>query len=174
MTTTTRPLARRALAALAASWCLALPIALAATPPSVGATDVPFADGVDRAGIDLAWDDGLVLVLGAAGQGALGDALVPAYDTAALPTDALGRVVAAASLEAVGIVEAFEGGLAFEVADVEDVDAVVRAFALRLGELGFGVDHRLGERTFSFERDGVAYRAVFGAAEGGLRVYLGS
>jgi hypothetical protein len=173
MTPTARPTSLRLLTALAAAVCLAPPIALAATPPTVRATDVPFADGVGGAGIDLAWDDGLVLVLGVGGQGALGDALVPAYDTAVLPTDALGSVVAAASLEALGIVEAFAGGLAFVVADVDDVDAVVRAFAMRLGELGCRVDHRLGARVFSFERDGVAYRAVFGAAEGGLQVYLG-
>jgi hypothetical protein len=155
---------------LAAALLWSLPTATAAEL-RVDASSVPFADGVDLAGVDLAWDDGLVLRLGAEG-GALGDAVVPDYDAAALPTDALGRVRGADGVSLSGVASAYPGGVVLTHAG-RPIDALVAAYAERLATLGFAVDARVGERSFAFERAGETYRAVFGAAAEGVAVYLG-
>jgi len=147
------------------------PFAAATGAPSVDASGVLFADAtVAEAGIDLAWADGLVVTLGAPGDGALGDASYsPASD---LPTNALGDVVTAEALSRTGLVESYPDGVAF-VTTATSVDAVTAAFAERLASLGFAVEHEPGARSFGFSRGGEAYRAVFGAHAGGVSVYLG-
>jgi len=157
--------------ALATSLLWSLPTSHAAAAPRVDARSVAFADGVDLAGVDLAWDDGLVLRLGAEG-GALGDAVVPDYDVDALPTDALGRVLEADGAAATGLASAYPGGVVLTHAGT-GIDALVAAYAERLATLGFTVDPHVGARAFAFEREGRSYRAVFGAAADGVAVYLG-
>jgi hypothetical protein len=170
--------ARTTTLALAAAILLALPIASAAGAPRVDASAVPFADaevfaeyGAHAAGIDLAWSDGLVLNLGAPGQGHLGDAQFSSL--ADLPTNAVGEVVTDDAVRQTGLVAGYPGGVVFTL-DATSPDAVTAAFAERLADLGFAVAHDAGGRTLLFERDGRAYRAVFGSHANGVQVYLGN
>jgi hypothetical protein len=174
----TTPPIRTTTLALVASLLLALPIASATSAPHVDASAVPFADaavfseyGTFAAGIDLAWDEGLVLNLGAPGQGHLGD--VQFSNLADLPTNALGEIVTAEAVRKTGLVSNYPGGVVF-TASGTSVDAVTAAFAKRLAELGFTVDHEAGARTLLLEHDGHVYRAVFGAHANGVQVYLGN
>ena len=163
----------RTMLALAASLSLALPFALAqGAAPRIDAGSVPFADGVTLAGVDLAWHDGLVLVLGTEGLGALGDVVIPAYDATALPSDALGRIQVAEVVARSGLATPYVGGVAF-VQSGSAIDALADLYAARLAELGFDVSHAAGERQLAFHRDGLTYRAVFGTTEDGIQVYLG-
>lgn len=148
------------------------PFAAAAGAPSVDASHVLFGDAtVIEAGIDLAWDDGLVVVLGAPGEGALGDAsFVPAND---LPTNAVGEIISAEALRRTGLVSNYANGVMFTTTSTS-VDAVTAAFAERLAALGFAIDHAPGARDFRFTQDGDSYRAVFGAHADGVTVYLGN
>ncbi|MBW6455056.1 MAG: hypothetical protein K0A98_04145 [Trueperaceae bacterium] len=147
------------------------PLAAAADAPTIDASGVLFADAtVAEAGIDLDWADGLVVTLGAPGDGALGDASYsPASD---LPTNALGGVVTAQALGRTGLVVAYPSGVAF-VTTATSVDGVTAAFAERLASLGFAVEHEPAARSFDFSRGGETYRAVFGAHAEGVSVYLG-
>ncbi len=175
-TRTALPIRTTTLALVAALW-LALPIAFAANAPRVDAYAVPFGNadvfteyGAHAAGIDLTWDDGLVLALGAPGEGALGDAQFS--HLADLPTNAVGEVVTDDAARQTGLVSDYQGGVIFTVS-AGSVDAVTAAFAERLADLGFTIDRDAGARTLLFERDGHAYRAVFGAHADGVQVYLG-
>jgi hypothetical protein len=170
--------ARTTTLALAAAILLALPIASAASTPRVDASAVPFADtavfsdyGAFAAGIDLAWNDGLVLSLGAPGEGPLGDAQFSSL--ANLPTNAVGEVVADDAVRQTGLVADYPGGVVFTL-NATSADAVTAAFAERLANLGFTVAPDAGGGTLQFERDGQAYRAVFGAHANGVQVYLGN
>jgi len=174
---TTLPIRTTTLALVAALW-LALPTASAAGAPHVDASAVPFADaavfteyGAFAAGIDLAWREGLVLILGSPGEGPLGDANFS--DLADLPTNALGEVVTDEAARRTGLVSAYPGGVVFTVS-ASSVDAVTAAFAERLADLGFTVDRDADARTLLLEHDGHAYRAVFGAHPSGVQVYLGN
>ena len=172
----TRPISatalRRTCLSLVASALLALPVAHASSAFAVDASAAPLAAGVAAFGVDLAWDGGLVLVLSEAGTGALGDMALSDHATDALPTDALGRILTgdAPRIVAPGLVE--PGGFTF-VQDASHVEDVVQAYAARLTELGFTVRRHAGERTFTFANGEVAYRAVFGAVDGGVQVFLG-
>ena len=175
-TRTAPPIRTTTLALVAALW-LALPITSAANAPRVDASAVPFADaaaftayGAYAAGIDLTWDDGLVLRLGAPGEGALGDA--PFSGIGDLPTNAVGEVVTYEAVRRTGLASDYPGGVVFTTS-AGPVDAVTAAFAARLAALGFTIDRNAGPHTLLVERDGHAYRAVFGAHENGVQVYLG-
>jgi len=164
-------------AALVAALLAALPLA-SAGGPLVDATAVPFDDvsaftdyGAFAAGVDLTWDDGFVLTLVAPGEGALGDAGFAAFGD--LPTDAHGDVLTSEAIRRTGLVESYPGGVTFVMTGTS-VDAVADAFAGCLASLGFTLDREEGARAFSFSRDGESYRAVFGGAADGVRVYLGS
>jgi hypothetical protein len=174
--TRTAPTSRLGILALTALLAI-LPLASAAAP-TVDASAVPFGDasvftdyGTFAAGIDLAWDDGLVLTFVAPGGGILGDARFE--DAGELPTNALGDVVAAEALRRTGLVQTYPDGVAF-VTTATSVDAVTAAFAERLASLGFTVEREAGARSFRFSRGGEDYRAVFGAHGEGVQVYLGS
>jgi len=154
-----------------------LPLASAAAP-IVDAAAVPFDDagvftdyGTFAAGIDLAWDDGLVLMFVAPGAGALGDARFASFGD--LPTNALGQAVTEEALGRTGLVESYPNGVAF-VTTATSVDAVTAAFAARLASLDFAVDVTTGARSFEFSRGAETYRAVFGAHADGVQVYLGN
>lgn len=175
--TRTAPPIRTTTLTLVATLLLALPIASAASAPRVDASAVPFADaavfteyGANVAGIDLTWDAGLVLSLGAPGEGPLGDAQFSSLT--GLPTNAAGEVVTYEAVRRTGLVSDYPGGVVFTTS-AGSVDAVTTAFAARLAALGFTIDHDAGPHTLLVERDGHAYRAVFGAHENGVQVYLG-
>jgi len=163
---------RRTCLSLAASALLALPVAHASSAFAVDASAAPLAAGVATIGVDLAWDGRLVLVLSEAGTGALGDVALSDNATDTLPTDALGRILTGDALRLVAPGLIGPGGITF-VQDTSHVDALVQAYAARLIELGFAVDRHAGERAFTFANAEVAYRAVFGAVDGGVQVFLG-
>ncbi len=176
-TRTTRSL-RTTTLALAAALLLAVPFAAAAGAPRVDASAVPFADadvfeayGAFAAGIDLAWSDGLVLSLGAPGAGALGNA--PFSGVGNLPTNAVGEIMTAEAVSRTGLVSDYPGGFVFTVG-AGSVDAVAAAFAGRLSDLGLAIAPSADGRTLLVERDGHAYRIVFGAHASGVQVYLGN
>jgi hypothetical protein len=179
-TTTNRPARtlRHAVALVLAAAVLALPLAFAAEPIGVDATAVPFADldpsDAYLVGVDLALEDGqLVLVFSAGGEGALGDAIVPAADPDGYPVNALGDVVIDEALVRSELVVAEPGGFTF-VQDGADVIDTATAYARALAELGFEVAHETGARIVDFGHGGDAYRATFGVVDGGVRVYLGA
>jgi hypothetical protein len=174
--TRTAPTSRLGILALTALLAT-LPL-VSAGAPVVDAAAVPFGDadafadyGAFVAGIDVAWDDGLVLTFVAPGEGALGDARFEAVGD--LPTNALGDVVTAEALRRTGLVDTYPDGVAF-VTTATSVDAVTAAFAERLASLGFTIDREAGARSFRFSRGGEDYRAVFGAHAEGVQVFLGS
>lgn len=163
----------RSLPALSLLVALALPTALANAPLRVDAPAAPFADDVAAVGVDLAWDDGLVLVLAAEGVGALGDAIVPIVDADGLPTDALGRVLPGEAIERSGVVVATSGGVTF-LLEGDDARSAAADFSERLTALGFGVDDANDGRVLTFERDGRTFRASFAVHDDGVAVYVGT
>ncbi len=162
----------RPMTALALTIALATPAALAANHLSVSATSAPFAEAPDLVGLDLAWDAGLVIVLGDEGTGGLGDAMVPNASVEPLPTDALGSVIVDEALGRTGVLAERAGGVQF-VVDATSPGALADAFAARLEALGFGVAATPSGRVLTFERDGASYRATFATQATGVQVYIG-
>lgn len=162
-----------------AAWLAALallPVGLAAAPVTVDASGVAFADVesgvVATAGIELAHDGGWVVAFGAAGEGALGDAIVTGT-LGTLPTDALGSILLDEALARVSLVEHVGDGVTF-VVDGTSVSAVADAFAAAFQALGGEVRADLAAHVLTVSTSDGTLRAVFGSAPGGVRVYLGS
>lgn len=67
----------------------------------------------------------------------------------------------------------YVGGVTFKIEDAS-VASLVSALRDRLVDIGFDVGECApGGRMFCFTRDGVTYRAVLHAEDGGTTVYLG-
>jgi hypothetical protein len=158
--------------AVATTLALALSIAYATGTVRLDPSGLDFASQVGSAGVDLAWDDGLFVVLVVADTTPIGNLDLPGYAAGALPTDALGRITPYEAVTRLGFITTYPGGVSF-VQQGTNVDAVMRGYAERLTELGFTVVHEAGASALSVHRDGHELRAVFGADEAGVMVYLG-
>jgi len=163
---------RRPAVAVATTLVLAFSIATATSTVRLDPSGVDFASQVGSAGVHLAWDAGLLVALVAADTTPVGNLDLPAYVAGALPTDALGRIMPDEAVTRLGFITTYPGGVSF-VQQGTNVDAVMRAYAERLAELGFTVVHEAGVSMLSVHRDGNVLRAVFGADEAGVKVYLG-
>ena len=163
-------IARRALIVLIGT---ALTTAFAALPLAVDATAVPFADEPSTVTVDLHLADALVVVLGADGVG-IGPVIVPEPELAADANGALDRVPTITALHRSDVIEDVHTGVVY-LHDTADVRAVARAYAERLGELGFevSVDGPILHAT----NGDLTYRVVVGLDEfdgdHAVRVYVG-
>ncbi len=163
---------RRPTVAVATIMALAFTIAYAGSTLQIDASGVDFASQVGTAGIELAWDDGLVLTLTAADTTSVGNLVLPSYDAGELPTDALGRIMTAEAVTRLDFLNGYADGASF-VHQGTSVETVMRQFADRLVELGLEVAREAGASALSVHHAGQELRAVFGATEGGVTVYLG-
>lgn len=163
---------RRSALAAAAALALSMPIAHATGTVRLDPSGVDFASQVVAAGIDLTWEDGLVVTLVTADTTPIGNLDLPGYEAGTLPTDALGRIRPDEAVTRLGAITSYPGGVVF-VQQGASVDAVMRAFAERLAELGFAVAQEAGVPTLTVHRDGHELRAVFGTDAAGVVVYLG-
>jgi hypothetical protein len=129
---------------------------------------------LDKVGLDLAYEDGLVVVVTAKGKGALGDASVAKYGVDDLPVNALEDHDLDGCACWIEAVTEYAGGVTFEIADAS-VASLITTLRARLTEIGFEVGEGgpPGARMFFFTRDGVTYRAVLHAEADGTSVYLG-
>lgn len=175
--TTTSPTLRPTIARLA-TWLAALallPAALAA-PVAIDAAGIAFSDieagDAASAGVDLAYDGGWVVVFGAPGAGALGDAVVAGVHDV-LPVDALGAVVIDEALARIALVEHVGDGVAF-VLDAASPAAAAASFAAAFEALGGDVTADTTGHVLTVVTASGVVRAVFGADVDGIRVYLGS
>jgi hypothetical protein len=158
----------KALLALA----LALAVPLASAQVTVDSTGVAYQDGVTTVGVSVGWDGDLVIAFGASDAG-LPKAMLPAYVAADLAVDALGRIDPAAAERAIDWLQRYPTGIAFHV-DAVSPSAVAAAFAAHLSEAGFTVVAEPDGSALRFGVGPLTYRAVFGASEAGVVVYLGS
>lgn len=175
--TTTSPTLRPTIARLA-TWLAALallPAALAA-PVAIDAAGIAFSDieagDAASAGVDLAYDGGWVVVFGAPGAGALGDAVVAGVHDV-LPVDALGAVVIDEALARIALVEHVGDGVTF-VLDAASPAAAAATFASSFDALGGHVEADLAAHVLTVTTEHGTIRAVFGVEADGVRVYLGS
>jgi hypothetical protein len=144
------------------------------------APDMVFVDAEDdeepleKVGLDLVYDDGLVVIVTAEGKGALGNAAIASYAVDDMPLNALEEHDLDRCAKWIGAVTEYVGGVIFEVEDVS-VASLASTLQARLVDIGFEVAEGAppGGRIFFFTRDGVTYRAVFQAEAGGTSVYLG-
>ena len=162
---------RHILASLA--FAAGIGIAAAAAPLSYDASAVPFDDGASTVALDLRWDNGLVLVFGAA-AGTAADVVVPNTDTSSYQTFALGRIDATIAPTRSGLVDDVRSGLVVQH-DGHDMTGLRASYAQRLRDLGFEVWADVSNpRTLHAAIAGFTYRLVFSYDDGGIRTYIGS
>jgi hypothetical protein len=161
------------------AWALVLIFAFATTTASATGhlrltadPDVDFEDDdLDTVGIDFDFDGDFLIVLRPEGEGALGDATVPGYNEDALPQNALENLDLDGCACFVDVVHKYPGGYTFRIDTMNRNEVRTKAMA-RLAEIGCDIE-QVGANVFRFTRDGISYRAVFNATEGGTLVYVG-
>ena len=166
---------RITLVALLTAIALFAASALALNPIGIDCGTMPFdddGDAVEKVGVDLALDGGLVLVLTEEDEGTLGNVLVPSYDPDDLPEDAMERVVARRFLCRTCIAKREVNGLTFVLDDVNRAEAETTTLA-RLDAIGCTVGEAFADHGYGLTCNGEALRVVFSARETGTQIYLG-
>jgi hypothetical protein len=163
-----------ALALLLSAALAANEVRIASAPDMVYVDAEDDQEPLDKVGLDLAYEDGLVVIVTAEGKGALGDVSVAEYGVDDLPINALEDHDIDRCATWIAAVTEYAGGVTFEVEDVR-VASLVSTLKARLADIGFEVGEGgpPGARMFFFTRDGVTYRAVLHAEADGTSVYLG-
>jgi hypothetical protein len=146
-------------------------VRIASAPDMVYVDAEDDEEPLEKVGLDLVYDDGLVVIVTAEGHGALGNVAVASYGVDDLPINALEDHDLDRCATWIGAVTEYAGGVIFEVEDVS-VASLVSTLQARLVDIGFEVAEG-APRMFFFTRDGVTYRAVFQAEGAGTSVYLG-
>jgi hypothetical protein len=149
-------------------------VRIASAPDMVYVDAEDDQEPLESIGLDLAYEDGLVVIVTAEDEGALGNATIASYDVDDLPIDALEDHDLDRCATWIAAVTEYAGGVIFEVEDV-GVASLVSTLQARLADIGFEVVEGAppGARMFFFTRDGVTYRAVLHAEADGTSVYLG-
>ncbi|MDF1523457.1 MAG: hypothetical protein P1P87_11690 [Trueperaceae bacterium] len=152
-----------------------LSAAFALNPIGIDCGTMPFdddGDAVEKVGVDVALDGGLVLVFTEEDDGPLGNVVVPSYDPDDLPEDALERVVARRCLCRTCIAKRETNGLTFVIDDA--TRAVVETATLaRLEAIGCTIGDAFADHGYAITCDGEALRVTFGTRATGTQVYLG-
>ena len=152
-----------------------LSAAFALNPIGIDCGTMPFdddGDAVEKVGVDLALDGGLVLVFTEEDEGTLGNVAVPSYDPDDLPEDAMERVVARRFLCRTCIAKREVNGLTFVLDDVNRAEAETTTLA-RLEAIGCTVGEAFADHGYGLTCNGEALRVVFSARDTGTQVYLG-
>lgn len=166
---------RIALVALLTGVALLFASAFALNPIGIDCGTMPFdddGDAVEKVGVDLALDGGLVLVLTEKDDGPLGNVLVPSYDPDDLPEDAMERVVARRFLCRTCIAKREVNGLTILI-DGNNRAEVETSTLARLEAIGCTVGEAFADHGYGLTCEGEALRVVFSARETGTQIYLG-
>jgi hypothetical protein len=147
-------------------------VRIASAPDMVYVDAEDDEEPLEKVGIDLAYEDGLVVIVTSEGNGSLGNVPVASYGVDDLPINALEDHDLDRCATWIGVVTEYAGGVIFEVEDVS-VASLASTLQARLADIGFEVAEAPNSRMFFFTRDGVTYRAVFQAEGEGTSVYLG-
>lgn len=163
-----------ALALLLSSAQAANGVRIASAPDMVYVDAEDDQEPLEKVGLDLVYDGGLVVIVTAEGKGALGDAAIASYGVDDLPINALEDHDLDRCAKWIAAVTEYSGGVIFEVEGVS-VASLASTLQARLADLGFVVEEDAppGGRMFFFTRDGVTYRAVLQAEAEGTSVYVG-